>query len=225
VSITSRVDHLVIAADTLAQGVAWCEATLGVTPGPGGEHTFMGTHNRLLRIATPAFPRAYLEIIAINPDAVPPWRTRWFDLDDEALRESIRVQPRLVHFVASTPDGSAALQALAALDIDRGPLLRAQRETPAGWLRWQITVRPDGQRLFDGGLPTLIEWGDTHPCDAMPESGLSLESLTMHHPDVRLAAAYTAVRLERVHIKPGPPNLSATLRGPRGLVTIESAGA
>ena len=32
------VDHLVIAAATLDEGVAWCEATLGVTPGPGGRH-------------------------------------------------------------------------------------------------------------------------------------------------------------------------------------------
>jgi hypothetical protein len=46
------VDHLVIAAASLEEGVAWCEATLGVTPGPGGEHPLMGTHNRLLRIAT-----------------------------------------------------------------------------------------------------------------------------------------------------------------------------
>jgi uncharacterized membrane protein YphA (DoxX/SURF4 family) len=44
---TPALDHLVIMASTLAQGVAWCEATLGVTPGPGGEHPLMGTHNRL----------------------------------------------------------------------------------------------------------------------------------------------------------------------------------
>ena len=48
----SRIDHLVVAASSLDQGVAWCEATLGVTPGPGGEHPLMGTHNRLLRVAT-----------------------------------------------------------------------------------------------------------------------------------------------------------------------------
>ena len=37
-----------------------------------------------------------------------------------------------------------------------------------------ITVRADGQRLFDGCLPTLIEWGDTHPAATMPESGVTL---------------------------------------------------
>ena len=224
-TITSRIDHLVVAADTLAQGVAWCEATFGVTPGPGGEHGFMGTHNRLLRIATPAYPRAYLEIIAVNPDAPPPGRPRWFDLDDEALRAAIRIQPRLVHFVASTPNGSAAIRALAALGIDRGSMLQAARKTADGWLRWHISVRADGQRLYQGTLPTLIEWGDAHPCDAMPESGLSLEGFSVSHPDVRLAAAYTVLRLERVQVTSGPPNISAQVRGPRGVVTLQSGGA
>jgi hypothetical protein len=30
----AQLDHLVIAAASLAEGVAWCEATLGVVPGP-----------------------------------------------------------------------------------------------------------------------------------------------------------------------------------------------
>jgi hypothetical protein len=80
----SQIDHLVVAAHNLQQGVEWCEATLGITPAAGGEHEKYGTHNRLFKIATPAFPVAYLEIIAINPDAViekkpPPTRAfgRW----------------------------------------------------------------------------------------------------------------------------------------------------
>ena len=45
--MTAQVDHLVIAASTLNEGVAWCEKTLGITPGAGGEHPLFGTHNRL----------------------------------------------------------------------------------------------------------------------------------------------------------------------------------
>ena len=59
----AKVDHLVVMADSLDQGVAWCEAVLGVTPGPGGEHPLMGTHNRLLRVDSAAFPLAYLEVM------------------------------------------------------------------------------------------------------------------------------------------------------------------
>ena len=47
---TATADHLVVLAPSLASGVAWAEVTLGVTPGPGGEHPLMGTHHRLLRL-------------------------------------------------------------------------------------------------------------------------------------------------------------------------------
>ena len=59
---------------------------------------------------------------------------------------------------------------------------RRTRETPPGCCDWQISVRPDGQRLFYGGLPTLIQWGAVHPADAMPEAGLALQSLHVGHP-------------------------------------------
>ena len=68
----TQIDHLVVAAANLDQGVQWCETVLGVTPGPGGEHDKFGTHNRLIKIATSEHPLAYLEIIAINPQAVRP---------------------------------------------------------------------------------------------------------------------------------------------------------
>lgn len=222
---TSRVDHLVVAADTLAHGVQWCEATLGVTPGPGGVHPLMGTHNRLLPIGTPAYPRAYLEIIAIDPAAAAPGRKRWFDLDDDTLQQALRQQPRLVHFVASTPDATSALKALEHLGIQRGALLRAERATPHGLLSWRITVRADGQRLFYGGLPTLIEWDDPHPADAMPEAGLALQSVQVRHPrPVDLRAAHAAIGLQGVAVEQGPPNLAVTLSSPNGVVLLDSAG-
>jgi len=71
----TAVDHLVVAAATLAQGVAWCEATLGFTPTAGGQHPLMSTHNRVFNIATTEYPLAYFEIIAIDPDAPPPTHT------------------------------------------------------------------------------------------------------------------------------------------------------
>lgn len=222
----ARVDHLVIAASSLEQGVAWCEATLGVTPAAGGLHPLMGTHNRLLRLSGAAYPGSYLEIIAINPDAPDPGRSRWFDLDDPALQQAVSDTPRLVHFVAATPSGQAAVRALSNLGIDRGVLIPIDRPSPAGLLRWQISVRDDGQRLFDGGLPTLIEWGALHPADRLPDDGVSLKSLAMSHPRAaELQAAYEAIGLAGVTVTQGSPNLVATLFTPRGLVTLESKGA
>ena len=156
-SPTARIAHLVVAADTLEQGVAWCERTLGVTPGPGGQHPLMGTHNRLLRIATVDHPRTYFELIAVDPQAAgaAEGRRRWFDLDDPALRERLRRDgPQLVHWVAEVPDVHAAGAALGRLGIDCGEVVPASRETPRGLLQWQITVRRDGRRQFDA-LPEL----------------------------------------------------------------------
>lgn len=227
----AQLDHLVIAAASLAEGVAWCEATLGVTPGPGGSHPLMGTHNRLLSIASAAFPEAYLEIIAIEPGKQPsrPGTRRWFDLDDAALQAGLLQRgPRLVHFVARVADAHAALRALAHDEhahIDRGHLLEASRDTPAGRLEWQITVRNDGQRLFYGALPTLIQWGPVHPTDAMPASGLAMRSLHATHPRAAaLDAALSAIGMSGMAVQSGAPNLVAVLDTPRGPVTLQSEG-
>jgi hypothetical protein len=230
--MNTQLDHLVVAARTLQEGVAWCEATLGITPGAGGEHPLFGTHNRLFRIATVNFPRAYFEIIAINSEALRAMNTpanpinkRWFDLDSEDLQSAIQISPRLVHFVANTSDVGKACAALQTLGIDRGSAVKASRMTPSGLLQWQITVRPDGQRLFHGGLPTLIEWGEVHPANNMPDSGIALQSLHMVSPQAaELQAAHQAMGLQGVQITAGAPNLMATLLTPKGLVTLESKG-
>lgn len=221
------LDHLVVMAATLDEGVAWCEATLGVTPGPGGEHPLMGTHNRLLRIATPDFPLAYLEIIAINPGAARDRRTTascWFDMENPALKAHIARQgPQLIHWVARVPDVQAAVAGLAALGLDRGEILQASRATPTGLLQWQITVRPDGQRLFDGCLPTLIQWGHPHPAAAMPASGVTLQSLQLQHPDAdALRAACKRLGLHATGVRAGPARLSARLQTPRGPIDLRS---
>jgi hypothetical protein len=228
--MTSQLDHLVVAASTLEEGVAWCESTLGIRPGPGGEHPLMGTHNRLFKIASPLYPSAYAEIIAIDKGAACARQQglkRWFDLENEALQSRLKQNgPQLIHFVASTPRAMPAVQALAAMGIDRGELLKASRMTPQGLLSWQITVRADGQRLMNGALPTLIEWGDVHPSSSLAASGITLQSLTASQPDTQaLIAAYAAIGLQGVTVAQGPANLIATLQTPRGLVTLESRGA
>ena len=232
----SQIDHLVVAAHSLQQGVEWCEATLGITPAAGGEHEKYGTHNRLFKIATPAFPVAYLEIIAINPDAViekKPTPTRWFDLDNSQLQAELLKSPSLIHFVANTSNIQDARHAWKAQGIDRGPVIHASRKTPKGLLQWQITVRLDGDRLFDGTLPTLIQWGKPeaadpmhlHPRNHLPRSGVSLKSLTVSHPSAnKIQAAYDAISLGHIAVSEGPANILATLQTPKGLVTLESLG-
>lgn len=232
----TQIDHLVVVAQTLAQGVQWCEATLGVTPAPGGEHAQHGTHNRLFKIATPAYPLAYFEIIAIDTaakrSANAPGK-RWFDMDDAVLQAAAALEPRLVHFVANTDDIQAARTALKTLGIERGPAAHASRHSRRGLLQWQITVREDGQRLFNGALPSLIQWGKAddaeplrlHPRNSLPRSGVSLQSLAVTHPSAdKLQAAYEAIGLAGVALASGPADLVATLKTPKGTVVLHSHG-
>lgn len=228
----AQLDHLVVAATTLDEGVAWCEATLGVVPGPGGPHPLMGTHNRLLGLGGERFPRSYFELIAIDQAAVPArgrHQRRWFDLDDPMLRTALAKEgPRLVHWVARVPDARAAVHALAAepTHIDRGQVLAASRDTPQGRLDWQITVRDDGQRLFYGALPTLIQWGGVHPADGFAPSGLSLLTLEATHPrpEVLRPALSTIGAQDLLTVTAGTPNFIARLMTPKGPVTLESKG-
>jgi Glyoxalase-like domain len=204
---------------------------LGVTPGPSGEHPLMGSHNRLINVSGPAFGRAYLEIIAIHAGVAPGkahGQKRWFDMDDPVLEARVaREGPLLIHFVAAVPDVAAAAKALAAQGLDRGHVVLASRQSATGLLDWRITVRDDGQRLFYGGLPSLIEWtGSTHSVDAMAPSGVTLEALEFSHPRPdHLSAAYAAIGLTGVAATSGAPSLKATLMTPLGRVMLESKGA
>ena len=232
----TQIDHLVVMAASLDQGVQWCEDTLGITPGPGGEHEKYGTHNRLFKIASSQFPLAYFEIIAINPQAVIPKRAqvpRWFDMDDAALQKAVAQGPRLVHFVSSTDDVKAARHVLRTQGIERGQVVHASRKSSKGTLNWQITVREDGERLFNGCLPTLIQWGKPdateplrlHPRNSLPRSGVTLQSLTVSHPSgAKLQAAFDAIGLADIAIETGPANLVASLQTPKGLVRLQSLG-
>ena len=221
----AALDHLVVAARTLDDGVAWCEATLGVTPGAGGRHALMSTHNRVFSIASAAYPRAYFELIAIDREAPPPGRARWFGLDDPAVQAVLERGPRLVAWVARVADLDAALAALAARGIDAGRVLQAARMTPQGELRWRIAVRDDGARLYGGAAPTLIEWGDTHPADALAASGVTLAAITLRAPQGSpLQGALDALGIDfaRFTTDTRRPALGIELDAPRGRVRIDA---
>jgi hypothetical protein len=82
-------------------------------------------------------------------------------------------------------------------------------------------VRGDGQRLFGGALPTLIQWDSPHPCDSLAASGVALRSLAAVHPRTRqLQSAYAAIGLSHVEVVEGEPDLLATVSTPRGIVTL-----
>lgn len=106
--MNTRLDHIVIGAATLEQGVTYIRETLGIEIPPGGEHFHMGTHNHLMQLGNEIF----LEVMAINPKAVAPNRPRWFGLDDPFIKAQLEYQPRLLTWVVNTPDIALLQQTL-----------------------------------------------------------------------------------------------------------------
>jgi hypothetical protein len=207
--MSTEVDHLVFAADSLEQGADWCKRVLGVEPVAGGRHALMGTHNRLLQLSSPTFAQAYLEIIAIDPEASPPGRPRWFGLDSRPQGE-----PSLVQVVARSRMLDMHRFGLIHKGIDPGLPVALSR----GDLNWQMLLRADGQ--MPGGLPMLIQWGDHHPADRLPASGCALAGVSLHgvpeaHTKV-LGLTGVSLNTEAAH------GWTVTLQCPVGMVTLSS---
>ncbi len=210
----AQPDHLVLDARDLDVGAAWLQERLGVVLAGGGKHARMGTHNRLLGLGE----GFYLELIAIDPQAAPPDRPRWFGLDALAFDGD---RPRLIHWVARSEDIEADL---ATCHHDRGDILAMER----GDYRWRISVPADGHLPGAGLLPTLIQWDvPFHPARRLPESNCRLMKLEAFHPapeplQADLAAIGLAARLDLHSTEPNEAaQLVAYIKTPRGLVELD----
>lgn len=208
-----EIDHLVVAARTLEEGAAWLESRLGVPTAPGGRHATMATHNRLLSLG----PGRYVEVIAADPDAAPPSRPRWFDLDAPEMVERLEQGPALIHWVARSDDIRHAVGATAQGKPD---ILAMSR----GEFRWRIAVPPSGRLALRGTAPTIIQWEGRRPSEALPETGCRLEALVLCHPEAEhmLHALHEAglSRDDPVEARAAGGGLRARIRTPRGIVEL-----
>lgn len=159
-----RFDHLAISAERLEEGVGWVEEALGVKLSGGGKHQAMSTHNRLLGLGD-----LYLEVIAVDPDAPPPGRARWFGLD------GFRGAPRITNWVAESDDLLA--------DMGRAPKgIGEVMALARGDYRWRMAVPADGLLPRDGCFPALIQWDGPHPAQALPDAGIRLKRFVIGTP-------------------------------------------
>lgn len=216
----SELDHLVVASTRLEAGIDWVEQQLGARPEPGGQHVAMGTHNALLKLG----PRAYLEVISIDPDAEPPARPRWFALDEPTMQSRLASGPALITWVLRCE----SLAAACARVPDLGDILTMSR----GDFHWQIAVPEAGNLPWSGVLPAAIQWstGDDdsslHPCDRLANSGCELLELELSHPAAVLGTAgivsmFRELRvMGPVDLRPGPVRIAALIRTATGEVTL-----
>jgi hypothetical protein len=138
----------------------------------------MGTHNLLLSLGA----AIYLEVVAIDPQADPISRPRWFGLD------SLAAQPkaRLAAWVADTDD----------IHLDASPELGVVERMEREGLTWQMSMTPDGSAPLSGAAPLLIQRATNfHPAARLPDVGLRLRRLRIRHPQPEQVAQLLA-RLE-----------------------------
>lgn len=198
------LDHLVVAARTLDEGVSYVEAVLGIELSPGGQHSHMGTHNKLLSLG----PHEYLEVIAIDPEANPPAGRRWFNLDN------FQGPPRMTNWACRTDDLQSAIDAAP-------PGSGAPMKFSRGDMDWSMAVSEFGRLPYNDAMPALLEWaeGSPHPNQRLPDHGLRLVRLDVFHPDAEdLLKAFPALHtLSHVSVRKGPEKrLIASISTPEG---------
>ena len=168
----TSLDHIVIGAEDLEQGARFVKQRLGIDIPPGGKHPRMGTHNCLVKLSDTAF----LEVIAIDPDARMVSRPRWFGLDDPWVQKTLRESPRLLTWVVNSSDITMTLDSAELSFGSPQPISR-------GNLRWYFGVPDDGRLLAGGILPYVISWQtDSHPAAQMTDLGLRLNKVTICTP-------------------------------------------
>ncbi len=203
------IDHLVLGAAELGEGVAYLEGLLGVRAAEGGKHPGAGTHNALLSLGD----MRYLEILAPDPEQA---GVRG------ALTAALRDLdgPRLVTWAAKAPDIDERIAAAQAAGRDIGVVSGSSRRLPdGGLLEWSFTFPPPP--AGGGVAPFLIGWGPgSHPSETTP-SGCELLAFRGEHPEpeqVRVLLSAMAVDLPVTEAPEAA--LIATIRCPKGVVEL-----
>lgn len=220
--MATTLDHLVLGTSDLVKGGAWLERFLGVKLSPRGTHPRMGTHNRLLSLG----PQSYLELIAIDIDAEPPFKPRWFGLDTRDVQERIAARPRLIGWVARTGDVDQLMQKTGGL---LGGIYSMERGNEPEKYRWRITIPEDGHPVEGGLVPHLIQWDvPFHPCDRLPDQQCRFEWMEAAHPNpAKVNYLLTELGLQNtLTLTSTPPysgmTLCAYIRTPQGVKTLMS---
>ena len=202
------LDHIILGINDLDRGDAWVQELTGVHALFGGVHPGRGTRNALMALG----PRAYLEIMAPDPEqSSPTWFTRMLTLPE----------PRIIGWAAHASDLHALVQAAtsARIPID-GPHDGARSRPGGGILSWKLIRCRDDR---GGLLPIILDWGESvHPAQDAP-AGCHLGRFHLESPDAaELKRIFETLCLE-VQVEPAEmPRMVARITTPRGEVELTS---
>jgi Glyoxalase-like domain len=205
------LDHLSVIAPNLAEGVAHVRACLDLDVPFGQRHLGMGTYNHLLQLGG----RIYLEIVALDPDAEPPHRARWFGLQDrKKVRREWDAGQRLRGWVAGVDDLDSVLRGREAVFGRKVAL-------PADNPSFDFAVPDDGSLPLDGAVPSLIDRrGKPRSMATMADLGARLRDVSLEHPEAdALLARLADLRIDPLlTMRQGPDfRYRARIETPTGL--------
>lgn len=207
------LDHLLIGAPLLEQGIDWLEEKTGVRAMTGGSHPGLGTWNALASLG----PDQYIEIIA--PDPAQPTADTFYV---PGLRNF--KTPRVTTWAARGKDLAGGFLSSLSPGFACEPARAGERVRPDGArLAWRLAF-PKQRRygVFDGALPFLIEWESLnhHPGRSAP-SGLALRVLRFLHPEPRdLQEALAALGIDAEIAGAAAASIEVELETPRGRVVL-----
>ena len=206
---TASVDHLVWAVPDLESAMEMLHQRTGVEPMLGGRHPNWGTHNAVLSLGE----RAYLELIASDPDSDTPPENR------PAIFSALG-SPQMMGWFAKCDNLEAARQAADSTGVQLGSIQPGARTLPDGQsLRWQLT--DPMVMVYDGIFPMLIDWGDSpHPAASAP-AGCRLLELHLEHPEGPAVTTLLAAIGISLEVETGSaPGISAVIETPAGTLQL-----
>lgn len=184
-----QLDHITVVAPDLAEGVAHVRSCLDLDVPFGQRHGYMGTHNHLLQLGG----AVYLEIVALDPDAVHPGRPRWFGLDDRNdVRQAWDDGRRLRGWVGRVDGIDAVL-------TGRQAIFGRKVALPPVESSFDFAIPDDGSLPLDGAMPSLIDRrGKPRAMTGMADLRARLRSLVLAHPEPdRIAKLYDELAIDR----------------------------
>lgn len=204
-----RLDHIIFGCAELDAGAAWLSERLGVQEAARGVHKMMGTHNALWNMG-----EAYIELVAINPDAPHPGRPRWFGLDDAATQAKLANGVALLTWAIA---GAPIEPIVAKAPVDLGPVESFSRDD----LAWNLAVPVKGSPGLDGAFPLTLHWTKgVHPAERLPDVGVRCDRLAVSHPEMAAIRGALGPVASPVELHDGAFALTAELSGPAGRQTF-----
>ena len=162
-----KLDHIVLAANTLEEGTSYIENKLRIKLSNIGYHKDMGTHNRVVKIGK----SVYLEVISIDPNCKQIKSKRWFNLDSSKLQSQLRKSPRVIGYVIENTTNKILKY--------YEPFFKASR----GEYKWKFAMPCNNSNISadqsyqNGIIPSVINWESEKPIYKMQDNHLNLEKL------------------------------------------------